>query len=337
MDSLNATVPSGSNFTGPLFVVGFPRSGTKLLRTLLSNHSQISILRIESEFLPYLARKWDSFGDLSDRRIFRRFHRRVLTFPYFLLQSSGGEPAIDADTWYETCRSYTPAGVFEALARHDTGVAFGTRKIWGDKSPTYVRHVRLLKRLYPYARIVHIIRDVRDQAVSAHKAWGKNMFRAAQRWTDGVPRARAEGARLGQDYLELRYEDLIGAPQRELARICAFLGVAFEPEMGRLVEPSEDLGDARGRTEILRGNSGKWLQALQPREIRRIEAIACQTLRDCGYPVASDVRSARVSALGMLLYQGLDGINLLRTNRGYRRNPLRFHFNSYRIAGHWLK
>lgn len=337
MDGLNAMPTSRPDFTGPLFVVGFPRSGTKLLRTLLSNHSQISILRIESEFLPYLAHKWESFGDLSDRRAFRRFHRRVLAFPYFLLQSWEGDPAIDADLWYDTCRSYTPAGVFEALARHDAGVAFGSRGIWGDKSPTYVRHIPLLKRLYPYARIVHIIRDVRDQAVSAHKAWGKNMFRAAQRWADGVPQARADGARLGRNYLELRYEDLIGAPQRELARICAFLGVAFEPGMDRLAEPSEDLGDARGRTEILRGNSGKWRQTLQPHEIRRIEAIACRTLRDCGYPVGHDVRPERISSLSMLAYQGLDAINLLRTNQGYRRNPLRFHFNSYRIAGHWLK
>ena len=32
-----------SEFLGPLFIVGFPRSGTKLLRTLIRNHSKVEI------------------------------------------------------------------------------------------------------------------------------------------------------------------------------------------------------------------------------------------------------------------------------------------------------
>ena len=38
-------------FDGPLFLVGMPRSGTKLLRGLLNEHSQIGIPLNETEFL----------------------------------------------------------------------------------------------------------------------------------------------------------------------------------------------------------------------------------------------------------------------------------------------
>ena len=53
-------------FEGPLFLVGMPRSGTKLLRALLNRHPNISIMTNETEFLPYLVSHWESFGDLSD-------------------------------------------------------------------------------------------------------------------------------------------------------------------------------------------------------------------------------------------------------------------------------
>ena len=37
---------------------------------------------------------------------------------------------------------------------------------WGDKTPMYMQHLRLLERLFPDARYVHLIRDGRDAALS---------------------------------------------------------------------------------------------------------------------------------------------------------------------------
>src|SRR5262245_12693694 len=49
---------SGSHemsWEGPMFIVGMPRSGTKLLRGLLDQHPRIRILQTETEFLPFLS------------------------------------------------------------------------------------------------------------------------------------------------------------------------------------------------------------------------------------------------------------------------------------------
>ena len=218
------------SFTGPLFIVGMPRSGTKLLRGLLNRHPRIGVSRNESEFLPWLAHRFARFGDLRRRERFDAFYAEMLRHSYFRFQREQGR-LIDAGRWHAACAEFSAAGVFEALMRTEVDAPRGSGRIWGDKSPSYIDDLPLLKQLYPAARVLHIVRDVRDYCLSMHKAWGKDMLRAAQRWADGVRKARKDGAALGADYLELRYEDLLARTEPELRRVCAFLGVEFEPRM----------------------------------------------------------------------------------------------------------
>ena len=67
------------HFKGPLFIVGIPRSGTKLLRGLLDEHPMIGIPPIEIEFLPYWEKRWRDFGDLSDPYMFSKFYKNNYT------------------------------------------------------------------------------------------------------------------------------------------------------------------------------------------------------------------------------------------------------------------
>ena len=45
-------------FRGPLFLIGMPRSGTKLLRDLLNRHSRIAIPDNESHIAMAGERRW---------------------------------------------------------------------------------------------------------------------------------------------------------------------------------------------------------------------------------------------------------------------------------------
>ena len=85
--------------------------------------------------------------------------------------------------------------------------------IWGDKTPNYLLYLPLLKTLFPKAKFVHIIRDVRDYCLSINAAWQKNPYRAAQRWHDSIKKCRKDGKTLPQgDYMEINYEALIDDP-----------------------------------------------------------------------------------------------------------------------------
>lgn len=296
----------------PVFIVGMPRSGTKLLRELLNRHARISINEIETEFLPYLASHWPEFGDLSDIERFRVFYNRIIRLPYFIYRAEMG-CMIDAWKWYDACREYTPAGVFEALARLDTDTPFGSPKIWGDKSPSYVHHLKLISILYPDARFIHIIRDVRDYCLSINKAWGKDMPRAAQRWADGVDAARLAGADLEGKYLEVHYEDLLSDTESVLNRICAFLGLEFDPMMLTLNKPSENIGDAKGASYVISDNRNKFLKAMAPQLLSRIEALAGETLTACGYQLTQPPQPrTHLSGVAMGIAQLRDAWNLIR-------------------------
>lgn len=303
--------------TKQVFIIGMPRSGTKLLRSLLNGHPRISILTEETEFLPYWKKKWTAWGGaelLGEYDHFVKFYSKITRFPYFLSKSGKG-PIITAETWYNLCDSYTIAGVFEALARHDANA--GKDMIWGDKSPGYIRHIPLLKELFPEAKIIHIIRDVRDYCLSINKAWGKNMLRAAQRWSNDVSKARNDGHSLKDDYLELKYEDLLESPDIQLKQICSFLHIEYDPEMLHLKNPTENIGDARNKQWIFKKNKYKYIDMMDPARRHQIERIAFRVLLQSGYPTRSFPREKKLSALENRIYQLADGFNLIRMKRRY--------------------
>jgi Sulfotransferase family len=320
-------------FTGPLFVVGMPRSGTKLLRELLTRHEKIRIPRTETEFFPelqgYVARQG---GDMSERARFNRMYHWCQRFPYFRYAKRRGE-LIAAEKWYATCREWGAAGVFEALMRHDADAPFDSDRIWGDKSPSYVRSIQQLAEQFPRARFVHIVRDVRDQVLSSREAWGKDMLRAAQRWTDDVGEGMSAGRALGGRYTWLRYEDLTAEPKAALRRLCDFLGVEFHHSMLELDRAPENLGAARHVRGIVSNNSGKFRDRLTPRQLAAIESIAGVRAEELGYRMTAPRHPRRLSGLSLFWRQGKDAATLIaRRSRslGFKESAL-FHYR-YRQA-----
>ncbi|MEM9451348.1 MAG: sulfotransferase, partial [Cyanobacteria bacterium P01_E01_bin.6] len=297
----------------PLFLVGMPRSGTKLLRGLLTSHSKIGIPPVETEFLPYLVDQWSRYGDLSERRNFHAFYNEITKLPYFLFIQRRGT-IIPEDVWYEWCHGdFSVARVFEVLVRHKVEMLNGDEVIWGDKSPSYISHLPLLLKLYPNAHFIHIVRDVRDYALSLRKAWGKSPVRAAQRWVDGIEQVRHDVASFPEHYLEVRYEDLLQQPDAIIQCCCEFLGVEYEEEIfdkaGHNLK--ENRGDAKGYTTIKADNAYKYKKNMSPALQRIIEKIASHTLQTYGYETTCENPPTRVSPFMMSTYQFLDGVNLV--------------------------
>ncbi len=71
-----------ASFCGPLFIVGLPRSGTKLMRTLLNQHPNISLTLAESHFIPYFLKTFGEEPNLQEPSRLARFlkHFRRATF-----------------------------------------------------------------------------------------------------------------------------------------------------------------------------------------------------------------------------------------------------------------
>lgn len=325
-------------FGGPLFLVGMPRSGTKLLRDLLNNHPAIGIPAAETEFLPDWAQRWPEFGDLSDRATFQAFAERQAGSPYFVYLREEQGHQLNIDAWYAACTGFGTAAVFEALIRTDAASPRGSGRIWGDKSPGYVQHIALLNRLWPACRVIHIVRDVRDYALSIDQAWGKDRLRAAQRWVDRITRLELDAANLGsRRFIELRYEDLVRDPGPELARLCTFLDLPTAPGLTQLKRPSENKGDARGHTAIKADNTAKYKAKMDPAEIAQIERLAGPLLQRFAYPCDHKGPAERLPPYQMAARQLKDGVNLLRAELKERGpvDALALRWRTFQESGAW--
>lgn len=325
-----------SRFHGPLFIVGMPRSGTKLLRDLLNGHPAIGIPEAETELLPELARTWPEHGDLRSPAAWTRFTARMAGSAYFVYLREERGRELDAAAWRRACPSLDLPGVFEGLCRVHGGA--GADGVWGDKSPGYIAHLGLLRTLWPSCRIVHIVRDVRDHALSMRKAWGKDPIRAAVRWQHRVSAADAELASWGGDALTLRYEDLVQDPEAALRAVCGLVGLDFQAQMLQLARPSENLGDTAGRTKVVASNVEKWRHDVDQELMSTVAGIAREGLARFGYSTEQAAPGAtRPSSLELRARQLADGARLVQFDVDQRGvvGALRFRWRLFRETGAW--
>lgn len=121
---------------------------------------------------------------------------------------------------------------------------------WGDKTPEYALHVERIADLLPEAAFVHLIRDGRDVALSIRPLWfspGDDIATLATDWRRRVEAARESG-RTQKKYLEVRYEDLVAEPEKQLRLICEFISVDWNDQMLEYhLRAEERLGEVKTR------------------------------------------------------------------------------------------
>lgn len=279
--------------SGPIFIVGAPRSGTTMLQYRLRNHPNISLPTGESHFFIPLYRNQENYDDLSRPENIRSVLQAMYDQSREFLDTDLHGLKFDIERLalelHAEGRHTMPAiisGIFEKNARGEG------KKRWGDKTPYYVMHLPKLLEWFPDAQIVHLIRDGRDVALSLfgrqHDFSVYNAYFAAEYWESYVEKGRALGRQLApHQYLELRYEDFLAQPEDSMKVICSFLGEEYSASLFE-VTPVE----VPGKTPLVHqplqaDNAGKWRSKMTPFQIRAFEGVAGKTLRECGYELIS--------------------------------------------------
>jgi hypothetical protein len=291
------------------FIVGSPRSGTTLLRLMLDSHPQLAIPP-ETGFLP------PALGSIfgNDARQRRSFCQALINFP-------PGAPGwcdfgIDAQTLMSELRRIAPFRVDAAIRCFYRLYAarFGKER-WGDKTPSYGRHMRAIEQVLPEACFIHIIRDGRDVALSLRDLWfspGTDMTSLARRWRRDICATRRQS--LGcQRYMELRYEALVCDPETCLRDICDFIEIDYDCAMTSYhLRAATRLLEHQGRTRIGGGvlvsredrlaqqrltayppdtsRISRWQKEMQPGERAEYEAVAGGLLAALDYPTSATAR-----------------------------------------------
>jgi Sulfotransferase family len=250
----------------------------------------------ETHFIVKYYRSLAKFGDLADPKAFHRLAARILSERPILQRK------LDV----------TPEGLYESVARHDyaslvdaIGRAAGRldgHVSWGDKTPHYITDVDVLHALFPQSKMLYIVRDGRDVALSLlERSWGPaTIYTCACRWRDeNAPRPIVDALRSQGRLHDIRYEDLLAAPRETLAGIMSFLDQDL---------PADELA---GLTSSIRPtNAGKWERRMTSDDVELFERVAGDTLRRFGYPVTHAPGS--VGALSAMRYTARDKAKHLR-------------------------
>ena len=196
----------------PIFIVGFPRSGTTLVEQTLSAHPRISA----GDELPFI-------NEITDSMV------RTLNSPM-------GYPEAMAELWMGD-RRY---GLDELRDRYleqvrrldivEPGAAWFT-----DKMPLNETHLGLIALVFPQAPIIHVVRHPLDIVLSVFSNNLTHGFQCAfaletvalhyQRTMELVEHYRAA---LTLRYLPIRYEDIVDDQEGSTRRLLDFIGEPFD-------------------------------------------------------------------------------------------------------------
>ena len=200
----------------PVFVVGSPRSGTSILTWCLGQHSNLFALE-ESGWMGDLAVDLGVRHAAGSRRG-ERSQLAALGIPREEFLAEFGNAIDSLLARGRVCAANTLA--------HDG------KQRWVDGTPEYSLHICGLRKLFPAAKFVHIVRDV-DACVASmlnfHRLNGERIVvdaaDAYAYWKTTVDACLLAESALGSSSVHrVRYVDLVENPQRTLWRIAAFLG-----------------------------------------------------------------------------------------------------------------
>jgi hypothetical protein len=241
------------SFESPIFLVGAERSGSTMLRLMLDHHPAIAF---EHEFDLVVDRVADD-GALPDLGSYHEYLNSVLGMYY----------AVDTSLTYREL-------VNDFLRQKQQ--SSGAKPIVGA---TLHHHFHRLASLWPRARYIHLLRDPRDVARSVvQKGWAGNLYQGAAVWSDAESCWSRLVSRLApHQYIEVRYEDLVSEVEPQLARICRFIGVRYDPVM------LEYQRSAKQYPKPDPSLAFHWREVLSPQEAGWVEARVGRLLETRGY------------------------------------------------------
>ena len=261
----------------PIFIIGNARSGTTLLRLMMTCHKNI-LIPPECSFAVWWREKygpWSGGGPVTDTYL-AAFVNDLMSSRKFETWQLGREQLM------ESLRARRPSSYPEAVSAiyqcfgAARGRSFGR---WGDKNNVHLHHIAELHEMFPTARFVHIIRDGRNVACSylaLHRSRTESRYAPrlpqdlrgiAEEWRNNVLIARRGFDAIGWSAVhEIRFEDLVTRAEGTLRTLCSFLAEEYDVAM-----LAYDLANRTGElepSEFLQWKS-KTLLPLLPRETTR--------------------------------------------------------------------
>ncbi len=189
----------------PVFLIGFPRSGTTLLNALLDSHPNIVCIE-EKRMLT---------------EVQRGVNRLPKGYPNALPELTKKQIKVLRRTYFDAAKQFAQIGPGKSLI---------------DKYPLHILEVPLIHRLFPTARLVLALRHPYDVVLSCFmQNFQENTATVNFLTIKDAAWFYAETMGLWDQYQDIfplrvhpiRYEDLVANPETEMRKLLSFLGLEW--------------------------------------------------------------------------------------------------------------
>jgi len=275
------------------FIIGCPRSGTTFLNHIFREYLDIGLSN-ELQFIPKYYRKIRRYGNLNSKRNMDSLLSDLLHEPYFNIfekvysEKIGRHVKVTRESIIEHMPENSFAGVIFGILK-STAVQLEKKRV-GNKHLIMAIHPDWLIEMFPQCKIIHIIRDGRDCALSLMKLrWGhSNVYAAAKFWSQNILGARKlVNLKSENRYIEIRYEDFLETPLSEMDRLKYFVGDGY-------TETNRDPLFIDLKNIVKTNNAYKWKEYMRPKDIAIFQEVSGYILSACGYellPISTKIKS----------------------------------------------
>ena len=291
----------------PVLLLTMGRTGSIWATYLLSRHPQLVAYR-PFDFEPRMSWYWMSV-------------LKTLVRPYSYLRPISPGLILGDPTWWaglerpevmlppeQELREHFDRGHFEAVATlcHSRLDAFYTEValMMGKKARAYVEKLlpiepeyRLLLEIYPAAKRIVLVRDLRDVFCSVHDfgqrrgkyGQGRQLVQTADEYVAMLARnARQWAKETKKGGFLLRYEDLIRDPKRVLEPMLGFIGVdasrrVIDTMCAEATATELPQMTTHRTSPSVEASIGRWRRDLDPEIRKAIEREAGDAMRELGY------------------------------------------------------
>ena len=278
--------------TSPIFIVGTERSGSNLLRLILTSHSHI--------FIPHPPHLLNYFGHLdygelqndppnkNTKKLLRDMCRLIDNhiFPW-------DEYNLQVDALEQNIVYPSHFGLMATIYENALRQSSPRKTRWGCKSTFMIHYIEDVMKVYDNPKFIWLIRDPRDVSASAKKSVFSpcHPFLSAQLWVEQQTFGLKMEEKFGSSNIHrCHYENLLRDSESEIQNICDFIGEDFEDGMlsffqSKEAQKSAHLSKSWEKTgqPIQKNNSNKYRKLLDAGEIADIECLCHPLMKELGY------------------------------------------------------
>ena len=290
----------------PIFIIGGSRTGSEMLKTMLSASPEIDFVDEAFFHCPRWLHKdlatniREHVGSLEAEDAVDKLVELLYSgIPYGWLWSEveqeldRGLLRAELSNGALTQRSILASVMnVHALMRGKTGV--------GAKFPVHYSMTKKLLEWFPECRLIHTTRSPKDVYASqaakyttSSQNWVSRNFSRLQHFVHiNIQTAWTARCHLNfqthPNYRLVRYEDVVTNPEESIRDLCEFLDVPFIEQMLEPNQYGSSYGNKKERRGIATKSIGRWREKISPAAAKLMDIAHRRAYRILGYDVAQD-------------------------------------------------